>query len=181
MISVEDLQRRQRVAWDQFYEQFVHDIFGFVMHLVKGQRTLADDLFQEVWLQAIDSIATFDPQRGDLRSWLFGIARRRVALYWRKKFAADQRMELGNSASAEILIDGALLPPDLLEQFERAEIVRAALLVMSEDQRTALTHKYIDGLSVDQIATRTGKTPKAIESLLSRARSQLRTLVASEP
>ena len=71
----------------------------------------------------------------------------------------------------------ALPPPELLEGVERADMVRAALLCLNDDWRAALLDKYAEGLSVAEIAARTGRTAKAVESVLSRAREQLRALL----
>jgi len=50
----------------------------------------------------------------------------------------------------------------------------AALDALSERQEAALRAKYFDGLTVDEIASSWDETPKAIESLLSRARAAFR-------
>ena len=70
-----------------------------------------------------------------------------------------------------------LPPPDLLEGRERADVVRAALLCLHDGSRKVLLAKYAEGLSVAEIAAQTGRSAKAVESLLSRARSQLRALL----
>ena len=56
-------------------------------------------------------------------------------------------------------------------------MVRAALLCMHDDRRRMLLDKYAEGLSVAEIAARTGRSAKAVESLLSRAREQFRDLL----
>jgi RNA polymerase sigma-70 factor (ECF subfamily) len=66
------------------------------------------------------------------------------------------------------------LPEDVLEGVERNSVVRAAILVLPDDRREVLLCKYVEGLSVDSIAIRMGRTAKAVESLLSRSREQLR-------
>ena len=70
-----------------------------------------------------------------------------------------------------------LAPPELLEEVERAGVVRAALLCLQEDYRGVLLDKYVAGLTVAEIANRFGRSAKAVESLLSRARVRLRTLL----
>ena len=75
------------------------------------------------------------------------------------------------------LQDSSLLPEDVLEQLERESAVRAAILLLPGDRREVLMREYVEGLSVETIATRMGKTAKAVESLLSRAREQLRALL----
>jgi len=56
-------------------------------------------------------------------------------------------------------------------------MVQASLLALSPERRQVLVEKYVEELSVAEIAARTGKSPKAVESLLSRARKQFRTLL----
>jgi RNA polymerase sigma-70 factor (ECF subfamily) len=75
------------------------------------------------------------------------------------------------------LKDASILPEDVLEQVERTSVVRAAMLVLSEGHRKALIWKYLEGLSVDAIAARMERTAKAVESLLSRARQEMRALL----
>ena len=68
-------------------------------------------------------------------------------------------------------------PPEQLEAIERTDIVLAALVQLNHDYKDVLLKKYVDGLSVVEIAGRTGRSAKAVESLLSRARDRLRELV----
>ena len=173
----ESLQDRDAEAWDEFYEEHVRELYGFVFRLVRGDPQAAADVFQDTWLDAISRIGQFDPQRGELRSWLFGIARRRVALHWRKRLA---RGGTAATASAEIPIedlDGAVVPDDVIEHLEQAAVVQASLLALPPERRQVLVDKYVEELSVAQIAARTGKSPKGVESLLYRARAQFRTLL----
>jgi RNA polymerase sigma factor (sigma-70 family) len=60
---------------------------------------------------------------------------------------------------------------------EQADVVQASLLALAPERRQVLVEKYVEELSVAQIAARTGKSPKAVESLLSRARGQFRALL----
>jgi RNA polymerase sigma-70 factor (ECF subfamily) len=173
----ESLQDRDAAAWDEFYEEHVRELYGFVFRLVRGDPQTAADVFQDTWLDAISHIGQFDPKRGELRSWLFGIARRRVALHWRQRLA---RGDTAAAARAEIpveVLDGAVVPDDVLEHLEQAAVVQASLLALPPERRRVLVDKYVEGLSVNQIAARTGKSPKAVESLLSRAREQFRALL----
>jgi RNA polymerase sigma-70 factor, ECF subfamily len=173
------LKRRDRAAWNAVVDRHLGEIYGFVFHLVGGNRTAAEDLNQETWLEAIGNIGRCDPSRGNFRNWLFGIARRRVALHFRRCVLKANPVLLGGQvADTADREDISLLPEDVLEQVERMSAVRAAMLVLAEDRRKAILWKYAEGLSVEAIAARTGKTTKAIESLLSRARQQLRELLS---
>jgi RNA polymerase sigma-70 factor (ECF subfamily) len=173
----ESLQKRDAAAWDEFYEEHVRELYGFVFRLVRGDPQTAADVFQDTWLDAISHIGQFDPKRGELRSWLFGIARRRVALHWRQRLARGGTAAAARGEIPVEVLDGAVVPHEVIEHLEQAAVVRASLLALPPERRRVLVEKYVEELSVAQIAARTGKSPKAVESLLSRAREQFRALL----
>jgi RNA polymerase sigma-70 factor (ECF subfamily) len=158
------------------YDRLVREVFGFVYHLLGGDGPLAEELHQEVWLKALEGFDRFDPRRGSFRDWLFGIARHQVSRHYRKR-ARDLAARNGAYEPVDEVPAPALLAPELMEGTERASVIRAALLRLSREHRDVLLGKYGDGLTVREIADRSGRTPKAVESLLSRAREQLRTLL----
>jgi RNA polymerase sigma-70 factor, ECF subfamily len=168
------LTRRDRAAWSTIYDRQVGDLFGFVYHLVGGDRPLAEDIHQEVWLAALEGIDRYDERTGRFRDWLMGIARHRVARHFRGVSASG-----GGSIFdwGSVLETNGLPPPEQLEGLERADVIRAAMLRLSPDQRDVLLRKYVEGSSVLEIARGMGRSAKAVESLLSRAREQLRELL----
>ena len=167
---VRAMARRDRSAWGAMYDRHVGDVYGVVYHLVGGDRHLAEDVNQEVWMLAIERFDRFDPDRGGFRDWLLGIARHRALRRHRR--AAGRAID----GPADRVSD-ALPPPELLEGVERAGVVRAALLCLQGESRRVLLDKYAEGLSVAEIAARCGRSAKGVESLLSRARGQLRALL----
>jgi RNA polymerase sigma-70 factor (ECF subfamily) len=167
---VRAMARRDRSAWDVMYQRHVGDVFALAYHLVGGDRHVAEDVNQEVWLLAIERFERFDPARGKFRDWLLGIARHRALRHHRH--ATGQAVEDQPDG-----LSAGLPPPDLLEGRERADVVRAALICLHDGSRRVLLDKYAEGLSVAEIAARTGRSAKAVESLLSRARGQLRVLL----
>ena len=172
------LKRRDRAAWARMYDQYVTELYAFIAHLMHGQQSVAEELHQETWLAALASIEQFAPDRGDFRNWIFGIARRQVALYYRRR-ARRQTSGLVtfDTIPAGEQFNGAIVPEDVAEHVERVSAVRAALAELGSDARRVLLDKYVDNLSVNDIAQRLGKSPKAVESSLSRARSRMRKLL----
>lgn len=172
------LKQRDRSAWSAATDRHLHEVYGFVFHLVGGDRTVAEDLNQEAWLEAMAGIDQCDPTRGSFRNWLFGIARKRVALHYRRRAVAGIATSLHDPFGEMVEWSGnSILPEDVLEQVERVSLVRASILLLPDDRREVLLWKYVEGLSVDTIAQRMGKTAKAVESLLSRSRKQIRDLL----
>ena len=172
------LKQRDRSAWSTAFDRHRNEVYGFVFHLVGGNRAVAEDLNQETWLEAMDGIEHCDAARGSFRNWLFGIARKRVALHFRRRALAGSPTSLrGRFGPGAEWGDISVLPEDVLELVERNAVVRAAMLLLPDDRREVLLCKYVEGLSVDSIAIRMGRTAKAVESLLSRSREQLRELL----
>jgi RNA polymerase sigma factor (sigma-70 family) len=174
---LEAVVRRDRAAWGALYDAHLHEIYAFVSHLMEGDRSSCDDLNQEIWLQAISCIEKFDPQKGELRDWLFGIARRQVALHFRRLSGSSVSSAHDLAEWMEPADTALLLPQEMMERLERVRLVRAAFLAMPQSHQHVLRQKYIDGRSVQEIATAMKTTAKAVESSLSRARTRLRVLL----
>jgi RNA polymerase sigma-70 factor (ECF subfamily) len=172
---IQALARRDRAAWGALNDAHLEEIYAFVKHLLESDRRACEDLNQEVWLQAISSIKGFDPTRGELRDWLFGIARLQVALHFRRLSRTAVVAE--STESIELADNALLLPQEVMERVERSQLVRAALTAIPQSHQVVLRQKYIDGRSVQEIATAMETTARAVESSLSRARARLRTLL----
>lgn len=169
------LKDRNKAVWNAVCSEHTRDLFGFVVRLAGFDEAAADDIVQEVWLESLNRIQHFDPGRGDFRGWLFEIARRRVAAFWRKQASIPCSESLCDSFA----VDAQLLASEILDRLDRSAIVRAALLSMAPDRSRVLSAKYQHDLTVGEIAAAEGKSVKAIESLLARARDELRRLLGS--
>ena len=175
---VEGLKGRERWAWDTLYASRVSELYGFVFHLMHPNRSDAEEMHQDVWLAAARGVEEYDPARGTLRDWLLGIARKRVAQYYRRRYA--ERNRTMSRAKKHVWKWRNRRRPSCLKNVCNKSSARrwcAALLAMPEDRRKVLLEKYVVGSPVHEIAERSGRTDKAVESLLSRAREQLRRLV----
>src|SRR5690242_16892075 len=174
------LQNRDPDAWRDIYQELGGDLFGYAYHLLRGNHALAEEMAQAAWLTAIEVFHQFDPSRGTLRNWLIAIVRQRVLLYYRRQVSGPEAMIGSESLDVNWPSETSSLatPPEVMEDLERRDIVRAALLCLPRDRREVLLGKYVDGHSVAKLAESTGRTEKAVESLLSRAKAQLRELLA---
>jgi RNA polymerase sigma-70 factor (ECF subfamily) len=155
-------------AWRTWYDESYDGLYAYVLWRCAGLRDLADEVVQETWLTAIRRIRTFNPGRGRFAGWLRGIAANMLRNYLRRRPRHAPRAALRNGEAATPAADAAL------EQRELAERVARALAALPERYEAVLRAKYLDGLSVAAIAAAWGETPKAIESLLSRARQAFR-------
>ncbi len=144
-----------------------------------GNLTLSEDVAQETfWAAWRERTALAEP--GRLRAWLCGIARRQVALFYRKqerhlrvRQAADA-LRASNGEGAGWLISREPPPAKLLESAELATLVRAALSELSDDYGQLLATRYLEDVSVERIADSEQSSPTAIRSKLARARAAFR-------
>jgi RNA polymerase sigma factor (sigma-70 family) len=145
-------------------------VYRFIARRVSS--ALADDLAAETFAVAYRRRASFDPGRGSLRSWLYGIAANLVRNHWRAEqhlLALDARLvpEVDSSDgcdAADQRVIASLLAPRLA----------AALGQISAEQREVLLLRAWAELSHEEIAAALDLTPGTVRSRLSRARAALR-------
>ena len=159
-------------AWRALYDAHAERVWRAVARLMGPPGSDVADVVQETFLAAARSARTFDPDRGPLAAWLWAIARRHVALHYRKTDL--QRRVLLARASADGRPDAA----DPLLAREAAALVRATLTELPAEYEALLTAKYLDGEPVDRIAARERSTEVAVRSKLARARQAFREAYA---
>jgi RNA polymerase sigma-70 factor (ECF subfamily) len=173
-----------RASGDTFVALHLDGVYRFLLYRVGRDVALAEDLAQETLVTGIERLATYDG-RASLHAWLCGIAKNHLRGGVRKRRPTSIEDLLASSDSD---IDALLariehepLPDEVLERAETAELVGATLSSLPPNYRTALLEKYVDGRTVPETATRTGRNVKAVESTLHRARrafSDVFTLLA---
>ena len=169
----EELTIRNRIlegdeaAAEAFFRHHLDALYEFVHYRVGGDRALAEDLVQDTMLVALERLKAFDG-RSTLHTWLCGIAKNKIRSTRRKRrpVLVEDLLEETDSEIDAILasIDREPLPEWVLEQQETQELVGATLASLPPDYREVLIHKYIEELSVGEIAARRGKGTKAAES-----------------
>jgi RNA polymerase sigma-70 factor (ECF subfamily) len=158
-------------AWRAWYDECFDALFAYVLWRCGGLRDAADEVVQETWLIAVRRVRRFDPAAGPFLAWLRGIA----ANLLRNRFRRARR----HGALAPVAVAhfaGRAPEPADAESMRRegAEQVAAALAALSERHEAVLRAKYLEGRAVADIAAEWGESPKAVESLLTRAREAFR-------
>src|SRR5581483_8274098 len=149
-----------------FYDEHFPPLYAFCHRRLGRDHHATEEVVQETLLRAIESIADYDPERGDLHTWLALLSRNvvRSALTQRRRFATIG--EVPQRIEAELREGRA--PDD-----DRA-LVGVALARLPERYRFVLEKKYVQGESVRAIAAATATTETTVESLLARARRAFR-------
>jgi len=153
-------------AWRAWYEAEYAPLEAYVLWRCGSLRDLADDVLQDTWLTAVRRIRRFDPAAGSFHGWLCGIAGNVIRNHQRSRRRRSARQEPLNGELGRV--DAGAIDR------ERSERIAAALAQLPERYETVLRMKYLERRTVAEIANECGETEKAIESLLSRARSAFR-------
>ncbi len=170
-------------AWRALYDAYAARVWRAVARLMGPESADVADVVQETFLAAARSAAGYDPARGTLWVWLWGIARRHVAVHYRKEKRHDRLRSAGdwlagrNGQALRSLQGEGNTPPELLAAAELATLVRATLTDLPVEYETLLTARYLDGVTVDDIASRERSTVVAVRSKLARARQAFRQLL----
>jgi RNA polymerase sigma-70 factor (ECF subfamily) len=164
---------REHGAAEALLAEHLDPLYEFVHYRLGSDIGHVEDVVQDTFLVALQRMSAFDG-RSSLYTWLCGIAKNRIrmARRTRKPQSLDEAL-----AGADPEIDAILaeverepLPDAVLERAETRDLVGATLSSLPPDYRRALLEKYVEGLSVAEMAGRAGKGSKATESTLTRAR-----------
>jgi RNA polymerase sigma-70 factor (ECF subfamily) len=164
--------RKERKATAEFVNRFSNGQYAYLHRRLVPRTDLVDDLLQEIFLAALVSLERFQG-RSSLRAWLHGIARHKVEDHYRQQLRHPEGVPDDDLESESAL---ALEPPfDESLDRERLETrTRQVLESLPDPYRAALLWRYWEGRNAQEMAMRTGKSEKAIERLLARARQQFR-------
>lgn len=147
------------------YDRALPEVYGYLLPRCGGDRALAEDVTSETFLAAVAAV-----QRGSVPdltvAWLVGVARHKLVDHWRRAEREDRRA-VRLAAEPEVLGD----PWDARLDAAEAHRVLAGL---APQHRAALTLRYLDGLSVPEVARHLDRTVHGTEALLVRARAAFR-------
>jgi RNA polymerase sigma-70 factor (ECF subfamily) len=176
------------VAFRQFFDTCATPLFRFARARLHGDERAAEDVVQAVFGRAFAKLETY---RGEasLLTWVTTICRREIADHFSREGRLGQAVFLVEEvpeirAALESLGSVVANPEEQLQKDEIARRVWVALDTLPVRYGKALELRYIQGLSVPEIAERLGLGLKAAESVLSRARDAFRdafTTMAAEP
>jgi RNA polymerase sigma-70 factor, ECF subfamily len=168
---VGEVLRKDRKATAEFVERYTDCVYSYVRRRVMPQAGTVEDLVQEVFLAAWNSLRSY---RGEasLRHWLLGIARHKIEDYYRKRL---REPEVPDEIDGE-LPEQVFIPKyeDQLDRAANLEKTYRVLAKLPENYGLVLLWRYLEQRSAREMAHLTGRTEKAIERLLARARERFR-------
>jgi RNA polymerase sigma factor (sigma-70 family) len=178
-LMVKALQQGDETAFRSFVEAWQDMVFNTILGIVQNEED-AEDVAQDSFIQAYESIGHFKGE-SKLSTWLYRIAVSKALDHLRRKkrkkrFAFVQ--SLFGLNEEEVRKDPGFKHPGLaLENKEKGAIVFAAIDKLPENQKTAFVLHKLEGLSYQEVAAVMETSVPAVESLIHRARQQLRKLL----
>jgi RNA polymerase sigma-70 factor, ECF subfamily len=168
---VGEVLRKDRKATAEFVERYTDCVYSYVRRRMMPQAETVEDLVQEVFLAAWNSLGSFRGE-GSLRHWLLGIARHKIEDYYRKRLREPEVAD----EIVEELPEHVFIPKyeDQLDRAANLEKTYRVLAKLPGNYGLVLLWRYLEQRSAREMAQLTGRTEKAIERLLARARDRFR-------
>lgn len=156
---------RDPAVFRDWYDRTLPRVYRYLLSRT-GDVSLTEELTQQTFVEAVRNPRRFDG-RSDVVTWLCAIGRNKMVDHYRRSDRDDdrhQRLTLAHQSSA-----------DATAALDERDAIHAALTQLPHDQRLALVFRYLDQMSVREVASQLSRSEKATESLLSRGREAFRT------
>lgn len=157
------LQAGDERAFETLYERHMPPVYRYALRMT-GSPADADDVVQELFLALIRDARGYDPARGELRSYLYGMARRLILRRLPAEPAAKE-----DTPEPAVEDD----PFERLDLEQRLGLVRMAVASLPASYREVVALCDLEELSYEDAATTLGCAVGTIRSRLHRARAML--------
>ncbi|MCL6471782.1 MAG: RNA polymerase sigma factor [Firmicutes bacterium] len=161
---VERAKNYDSEAFGQLYDMYFDKVFGYAYYKV-GNRYEAEDIAEQVFLRALESISGFEWRGIPFSAWLFRIASNLVVDYYRSN--KYKMVDIGEEA--DLALDDSHDPEHtVLKELDRKEVV-SAIRSLTDEQQQVIILRFIVGLSNEEVAKAINKNIGAVKALQHRA------------
>jgi len=172
---VQRAQQNDPNAFAELYDEYFDKIFRYIV-LKIGDREEAEDMTQQVFLKAHQSISSFRWKGVPFSAWLYRIAHNLIVDYLRKSkkrpdTLPDETIITDNPSSR---------PEELVEKRMDMEQVMEAARYLTEAQREVISLRFAGEMPIAQVAKIMGKSQGAIKALQHSAIMSLRKMLLAE-
>lgn len=146
------------------YVSYSHNVYGYVRSIVRDDHE-AEDVTQQVFAKLMTTLGKYDERGVPFFAWLLRLAHNVAIDHMRSNRITPMETVLHPDASSGADLD-------------RAETVRAALAVLTDQQRAVVILRHVAGLTPGEIAERMGRTEDSVHGLHHRGRQALQRELA---
>jgi RNA polymerase sigma-70 factor (ECF subfamily) len=170
---VKQAQQGDREAFGRLYLKYLDGIYRYMYFRVNYHVEEAEDLTEQVFFKAWQSLEKFVINKGTFKAWLYRIAHNYLADYHRSR-SKHQSVELKEQVADQ---------PDLVGEIWRREQSRSLLAAMgqlSEEQQQVVSLRFVEGMTHGEIGQVLGKKEEAVRAMQYRALKRLREELEEE-
>jgi len=163
-----------QLALHALYERAHRLVFTLVMRLTSNRETAEEltlDVFHDVWRRA----SSYDPAKGTVLGWIMNQARSRAI----DRLRFEQRKKRANGGEAPPQAEAAADEQDVLELKQQGEALRAAMAVLTPDERQAIEAAFFSGLTHAEVAARLDQPLGTIKTRIRSGLHKLRQALAA--
>jgi RNA polymerase sigma-70 factor (ECF subfamily) len=157
------LQAGDERAFDTLYSRHMPPVYRYALRMT-GSQSDADDVVQELFLELIRSARGYEPERGELRSYLYGLARRLILR------RLPPELPVCDDTPEPAVEDD---PFERLDLEQRLELVRTAVASLPAGYREVVVLCDLEEMSYADAAVTMGCAVGTVRSRLHRARAIL--------
>ncbi len=178
-----DLKAQKQEAYAQLLDEYQKMVFNTCLSFVPNVED-AEDVAQEVFVEVYNSISKFKGN-SKLSTWMYRISVNKSLEFIRKKNTKKRFGFMQSLSGTAMPIDKSGYftefnhPGVQLEQKEQRETLFKAIHQLPEAQKVVFTLHKIDGLSYKEVSEITNKSISSIESLLFRAKKNLKQILTA--
>jgi RNA polymerase sigma-70 factor, ECF subfamily len=164
------------VALSKLYDRYSRTVFGVGLKIL-GDRSMAEELVQEVFLKVWRSSNTFDSARGSFSTWLYRVTRSVALDLYRKRGRRIRPVSDGDPYLGSAR-DPSAGPQEVVDESWLSWRVSRALEVLDAPHREVIDLAYFGGLSQREISERTGVPLSTVKTRTASAYKSLREELA---
>lgn len=169
-------------VFNEFFKDSYPRVFRFILGRVDGDRDLADDMAQMSLCKGLDKMHTF---RGEasLFTWICQISRSMIYAHFLKENRRGKVVQpLAESDDVRQILDTIAMsentqPENMIQNQELKHLISEVLDYLPNNYGDILEWKYVEQLSVNEIASKLNTSMVSVQSSLARARKSFKTVI----
>ncbi|MBI3954972.1 sigma-70 family RNA polymerase sigma factor [Candidatus Gottesmanbacteria bacterium] len=165
---IKRVKRGDSDAFGKLYLKYLDAIYRYIYFRVNQEQTIVEDLTETVFFKAWENIKNFKENSGTFKAWLYMIAKNTVIDHYRKPQTAQLDENLIHEAGS---IEEELMKDQEIKNLNKA------FIFLTDEQREAVTLKYIEEMDNEDIGRILGKKEEAVRALQHRALEKLRKIL----
>lgn len=162
--------------FEQTYQEYFTPVFNYVMCRTKNIAA-AEDIAGKIWIKVFENTNTFNPSKGNIRQWLFTIARNEVTFYFRLYHIRNFFSLTDKEETIANYVDNTEYT---FEQQCDTQTVIKAMSALTKKEQDIISLKFYSGLGNKEIAKITKLSPTNISTIANRAITKLRAAINEE-